>query len=219
MLKRSKTFRKLLSLILASLVIYVGVNYTISKLNKSPTPPVVISQIKKVGIVEEKVLHKEVITNKFNTIQKIQVIQTSVTQSVTIQHGFNNKFFKNNKLIKFTGIGSYSLDLSKINENNIVINNADKIISIFITKPLAEIELLEEKTEFQDEKGFLIISEVEQTPEEYEQLKYEVKSEMKMKLNGTEYNEIVKTKTIESLEGILNKLTNNEYIVKINFVE
>jgi len=219
MLKRSKTFRKLLSLILASLVIYVGVNYTISKLNKSPTPPVVISQIKKVGIVEEKVLHKEVITNKFNTIQKIQVIQTSVTQSVTIQHGFNNKFFKNNKLIKFTGIGSYSLDLSKINENNIVINNTDKTISIFITKPLAEIELLEEKTEFQDEKGFLIISEVEQTPEEYEQLKYEVKSEMKMKLNGTEYNEIVKTKTIESLEGILNKLTNNEYIVKINFVE
>ena len=215
-----KNLKRILITVLLSLLLYIGANYGLSKIRQfnNPTSPVVISQIKN-NIVKVKVLHKEVITSKFNTLQRIQVIQTTVTQEITIKQGMESGLFKNNKLIKFTGIGKYILDLNKIHEENIIIDDDNKIVRIFTTKPTVEVELLEEKTQFQDDKGKLSFWDIKLTPEEAEKIRYEVKQQMKLKLENIEYDSIFKEKAKESLEGILNKITDNKYEIIINFVE
>ena len=218
MLKRNKGFIKMLSVLLASLVLYLSFNYGIAKLTQTkPTQPIVISQVR-TTIAEKEVLHKEVILSKFITTKKIQVIQTSVSQQMIISQGAKSGLFKNDKILTFQGIGKYIVDLDKINEENIVINDDEKTVTIFTTKPSAEVELLEEKTEFQDDKGKLSFWDIKLTPEESEKYKYEVKQQMLDKLNG-ENDEIVETKAKESLESLLLQVTGNKYRVIINFVK
>ena len=218
MLKRSKRIIKIILAIsvisLVMLIGYKGINAI--KGRTGITQPIVISQVRN-AVSDKNILHKETVVSKFNSMQKIQVIQTSVSQSVTINNGYTNNFFKNDKVIGFTGLGSYNLDLSKIGENNITIDNNNKTIKLFISKPTVEIELLENKTTFQDDKGYFAFNDMKMTPEEYETMKYQVKSQMTEKLNGSEYDSIVKIKTKESLENILNKLTDNNYTVTIIF--
>lgn len=213
----SKKLKKILIITLLGLSILLGAKSCLSRITQ-PTKPIVISQVKK-SILDENILHKETIVSKFNSTRKIQVIQTNISQEVTISQGFNNDLFKNNKIITFNGIGKYMLDLSKINKENIIIDNSSKQITIFTSKPSIEIELLEEKTQFQNEQGLFRFSDVEVTPEEYESMKYQVKQQMIGKLNSAEYDKIVKQKTKESLEGLLNKLTQNKYKININIVE
>ena len=49
-------------------------------------------------------------------------------------------------------------------------------------------------------------------------MKYQVKSQMVESLENEKYNDIIKEKTKESLEWILNKLTDDNYTVNIDFV-
>lgn len=216
----SKNLKILLSGILVGLLLYIGSSYGINKLrgNTGLTQPIVISQVKS-NLVDNNILHKETVVSKFNTIQKIQVIQTSVKQEVNINNGYQNNFFKNDKKIVFTGIGTFNLDLSIINSNNITINNTDRTISLTISKPTVQIELLEDKTTFQDDKGYLAFYDIKMSPEEFEQMKYSVKEQMGSKLESESYDSIVKEKTKESIENILNKLTGSNYIINITFVE
>jgi len=219
MLKRSKRIIKIImSIMLISVVMFLGIKgFNLIRGNTGITQPIVISQIRN-SISDKNILHKETVVNKFNSIQKIQIIQTSCKQSVTINNGYTNNFFKNNKIIEFTGIGTLNLDLSKIGKDDIEINNYNKTIKMFISKPTIQIELLEEKTTFQDDKGYLVFYNVEMTPEEYEQMKYQVKEQMIESLQSEKYNDIIKEKTKESLENILNKLTDDNYTVNIDFV-
>ena len=219
MLKRSKRLLKIImSIMLISIVMGIGIK-GINKFrgNTGITQPIVISQVKN-SISDKNILHKKTIISKFDSIEKVQIIQTSCNQSVTINNGCTNNFFKNDKILNFKGIGSYILDLSKIDKDNIAINNNDKTINMFISKPTVQIELLEDKTTFQDDKGYLVFYDVEMTPEEYESMKYQVKAQMVESLQSEKYNDIIKEKTKESLENILNKLTDDNYTVNINFI-
>lgn len=220
MLKRNIKLKSIILIALLCIVTFVGVRF-IGKgisIKTKGTQPVVISQVKS-ETVEEDILHKEVIVSKFNTIQKIQVIQTSLTQDITIDNGVENDFFKNKKNLKITGIGKFILDLDKIDEKNIIIDNTNKSIELFITKPYAEVDLQEDKTEFSEEKGLFKFKDIELTLEQSETMKYQVKEQMIEKLNGEGYSEIVEVKTKESIENILNKLTDFKFTVNINFVD
>jgi hypothetical protein len=219
MLKRNQKFIKFLTIILASIIIFTGVRYGVSKiLETKPTKPVVISQVKS-SVFEKSVLHKEVITSKFETIHKIQVIQTTVTQQITINQGRKSGLFKNDKLIKYVAIGRYILDLDKIKDENIVIDNDNRTITVFTTRPSVEIELLEDKTEFQDEKGKLSFWDIKLTPEESEKCRYEVKMQMKESLENEKHQEIVSVKAKESLQELLLKTTGYKYTIIINIVD
>lgn len=214
-----KKLKSILSTILVGLVLYVGINYGMSKfIQTKPIQPIVISQVKST-ILEKTVLHKEVITSKFESVQKIQVIQTSISQQITISQGMKSGVFKNDKIITFNGIGQYIIDLNKIHDENIVIDDDNRIVTIFTTKPTVEVELLEEKTEFQDDKGKLSFWNVKLTPEESEKYKYEVKNQMKDSLLNEKYDSIVSVKAKESLESLLLKATGYKYKIIINFVE
>lgn len=211
---------KLLSIILLGLIGYIAINYTLHKINNitKPTKPVVISQIRSLPVVEKNVLHKETIVNKFQSIQKIEIVETEISQQITIKNGYNNNLFKNNKIITFQGIGKYILDLNKINDDNIIIDKDSETIILYISKPIADVKLLEQETQFQDEKGLLTFYDIKLTPEEMENIKYQTKEQMKLKLSSTEYNDTIKEKTRASLEGIIDKLTDEHYKVIINFV-
>ena len=165
MLKRSKRLLKIImSIVSISLVMFLGIKgFNKIRGNTGITQPIVISTIKN-SISDKNILHKKTIISKFDSIEKVQIIQTSCNQSVTINNGCTNNFFKNDKILNFTGIGTYILDLSKIDKDNIIINNNDKTIKLFITKPTVQIELLEDKTTFQDDKGYLVFYDVEMTP-------------------------------------------------------
>jgi len=182
------------------------------------TQPIVISQVRN-SIGEKSVLHKEVILSKFESCKKIQIIQTTVKQEITISQGMKSGFFKNDKKITFTGIGKYIIDLNKIHKENIVIDNNNRTITMFTSKPDVEVELLEEKTQFQDDKGILSFYDVKLAPEELEKYKYEVKMQMLDTLQNGKNDTIIESKAKESLESLILQTTANKYKIIINFVK
>jgi len=220
MLKRSKRIIKIiLAISLISVVMVVGFKgINVIRGKTGITQPIVISQVRN-SIGEKSVLHKEVILSKFESCKKIQIIQTTVKQEITISQGMKSGFFKNDKKITFTGIGKYIIDLNKIHKENIVIDNNNRTITMFTSKPDVEVELLEEKTQFQDDKGILSFYDVKLAPEELEKYKYEVKMQMLDTLQNGKNDTIIESKAKESLESLILQTTANKYKIIINFVK
>jgi len=231
MLKRSVTILKIiLSTILKivlvatllSIVIFIGVKVSKGITTKSvPTNPVVISQVKS-NIVEEKVLHKETIVSKFKNTDIRQIMQTTVSHPIIISEGNGEGWFKNDKIISYNGIGKFLIDKSKITSDSFVIDNTNKTITMFTSKPVIEVELFEEKTQFQDDKGKLVFWDITPTPEESEKYRYDAKEIIKTELSNVKYDDYIISRAKEVLESILKETLIEEnctdYTVNINFV-
>lgn len=214
----SKRTQRILAILLIVATTFVGARFLIKKIT-APSKPQTYTQMKGINKSNKDIIHKETIVSNLKSVSKLEIINASLTQEITIKQGYNNNLFKNNKIVKFTGIGKYILDLEKINSNNIQIDDKEKSITIFTSLPMINIELLEHKTTFQDEKGLLSFYDQKMSIEEFEKLKSDVKSSMTEKLMGEDHTKIVKEKTKESLTKMLNKLTQNNYKITINFVE
>lgn len=214
----SKRTQKLLAVLLIAVTTFIGAKFLIKKIT-APNQPITYTQMKGNNKANKDIIHKETIVNNLKSVSKLEIINASLNQEVTIKQGYNNNLFKNNKIVRFFGIGKYILDLEKINSNNIQIDDKEKSITIFTSLPTVNIELLEHKTTFQDEKGLLSFYDQKTSIEEFEKLKSNVKASMTEKLMDEDYSKIVKEKTKENLTKMLNKLTQNNYKININFVE
>jgi len=74
--------------------------------------------------------------------------------------------FKQTKAINFHGEGTYSVDLSSLSNEDFVVNNDKKEITIYIPEPQLSVKLLPEETEFfNSSNGILRFGEMQLTPE------------------------------------------------------
>ena len=84
----------------------------------------------------------------------------------------------------YYGIAEYTVDLSQLSEEDFIVNNELKILTVRIPyATLSPINILDDKTQFKDtEKGWLGPRDVEMTPEDHSKLMVEVKEKMKAQL-------------------------------------
>ena len=84
----------------------------------------------------------------------------------------------------YHGTAEYTVDLSQLSEDDFIVNNEQKILTVRIPyAALSPINILDDKTQFKDaEKGWLGPKDVEMTPEDHSKLMVEVKEKMKAQL-------------------------------------
>lgn len=88
------------------------------------------------------------------------------------------------KEAKYKGLAEYTVDLSRLTEEDFIVNNELKILTVRIPYAvLSPINILDDKTQFYDtQKGWLGPKDVELTPEEHTKVMIEVKEKMKAQL-------------------------------------
>lgn len=82
---------------------------------------------------------------------------------------------------KYFGQAEYTVDLSRLSEEDFIVNNEQKILTVRIPYAvLSPINILNDKTQFKDtEKGWLGPKEVKMTSEELNKIMLEVEEKMK----------------------------------------
>ena len=85
---------------------------------------------------------------------------------------------------KYFGQAEYTVDLSQLSEEDFIVNNEQKILTVRIPYAvLSPINILNDKTQFKDtEKGWLGPKEVKMTSEELNKIMLEVEEKMKAQL-------------------------------------
>ena len=85
---------------------------------------------------------------------------------------------------KYFGKAEYTVDLSQLSEEDFIVNNELKILTVRIPYAvLSPINILDDKTQFKDtEKGWLGPKDVELTPEQHTKIMIEIKEKMKAQL-------------------------------------
>lgn len=88
------------------------------------------------------------------------------------------------KEAKYYGLAEYTVDLSRLSEEDFTVNNELRILTVRVPyAALSPINILDDKTQFKDtQKGWLGPKDVELTPEDHTKLMLEVKEKMKAQL-------------------------------------
>lgn len=204
------------------LIALLGISFlTISKFGlkafTKPSNNYNISSIQ--SISNNRKIDSEVILQELKETGRLEIMQGFTSKEIEIKNGIaDNVIFKNNKYINFKGIGHYYIDLQNLKDNQVQVNEDKKEVTIFLSSPALELELLEDETEFKTEQGVLIFNNFKLEIEQYEKLKQEVKSDMLKKLSEPDCIEEVNNKTEKIINETVIKLVKNGYNINIRFV-
>lgn len=210
---RKRTFL----LMLACLVIGFFVAYMLFVAPKGGNHPWVIA---KTSDSSKKFITKETLVNEIKQKQKLITTEVSLSEKITIDNSWGSlAIFKKIQNINFVGTGTYSLDLSSLNSNNVSIQS--NTISIKVPKPSVEMVKIDpNKTQFEPtENGLFRFGDIKLSTEDHETLTRDVEDRMKDKmLESKYYNTALENseKTVTNLITTLNG-TSTSYNVKVSF--
>ena len=170
------------------------------------------------GLKDNFSIKKSIVTGLKEEV-KLNVLQVQTKSTTTIH---NNKatmgLFKNDDIVTFVGNVSYSIDFSDINEEQV--NVEGRAITLTLREPsLGEVSINEDLTTIQKQEGILswVFEENNLTQEEYLMLTKSVKEDIR--LEALKEIQTAKNKAEQQIENLINKLTKEDYQVKINFVK
>ena len=129
---------------------------------------------------------QEAILGDSEKLKKLEVFQQEVSDIGTaVETGFANlKVFTKNQLITYNGTAVYTVDLSKLSENDILFDEEEKMITIQIPHAVQEeINIPEDKIQFGDtSKGLLAFGDLKMTAEQASQIQTGAREKMEAKL-------------------------------------
>ena len=204
------------------LIALLGISFlTISKFGlkafTKPSSNYNISSIQ--SISNNRKIGSEVILQELKETGRIEIMQGFTSKEIELKSGIaDNVMFKNNKYINLKGLGHYYIDLQNLKDNQVQVNENKKEVTIFLSSPILELELLEDETEFKTEQGILIFNNFKLEIEQYEKLKQEVKSDMLKKLSEPDCIEEVNNKTEKIINDTVIKLVKSGYNINIRFI-
>lgn len=191
----SKKTKRLLSALLLGVAFFVGVF-----INHSKQAPQVPHQI--VQEQRQEIDYSEAIVTQLESINKLEIYQAYLKNTITIHQGYNNRFFRNDKTINIPATGIYKLDLDNVTGNIII---GQKVVTI-IAHLEYDVIVHEDKMEFTDNKGYLAFYDIKLEPEETAAMIAEAKKQMLNKMQDQEYLDIVQRKAekviAEQLDGL-----------------
>jgi hypothetical protein len=159
-----------------------------------------------------------VIFGKVQQEKKLIVMEqdAAVPYEMTENGPFKWSVFKKTEAAVFYGIGTYTVDLSKLDENCIKENKSNKTIVITISKPELEVKFIPEKSKFFDTKnGLLSWGDLKLKPEEMQITEVKAKKliEDKFKNNATakaQSEKYAKSSVKDIYQPIVNKLVDDK---------
>ena len=184
--------------------------------SSNTSPPTYKTEIVQTQDNEVKINYKDIILEELHEESQLIICSNKMIIPMTFEenHWYGNK----TQDIEFSAIGKWIIDFSKITSDNVVINENNKEITIYMSKPIKEIQLLEEETSFGEvKKGIFVFGDIVHTPEEYEGIKHNIKCQALTKM--MDMDEQAEKEASNSIEKILYLTKQSHYDIKIVFIK
>ena len=192
-----------------------GVSFYIGS-SSNTSPPTYKTEIIQTNDDEVKINYKEIILEELH--EEAQLIICSNKMIIPMTFEENHWYGDKTQDIEFSAIGKWIIDFSKITSDNVVINENNKEITIYMSKPIKEVQLLEEETAFGEvKKGMFVFGDIVHTPEEYESIKHNIKCQALTKM--IDMDEQAEKAASNSIEKILYLTKQSHYDIKIVFIK
>ena len=192
-----------------------GVSYYIGS-SSNTSPPTYKTEIVQTQDDEIKINYKEIIVEELH--EEAQLIICSNKMIIPMTFEENHWYGDKTQDIEFSAMGKWIIDFSKITSDNVVINENNKEITIYLTRPIKEVQLLEEETAFGEvKKGMFVFGDIVHTPEEYESIKHNIKCQALTKM--IDMDEQAEKTASNSIEKILYLTKQSHYGIKIVFIK
>ena len=132
---------------------------------------------------------EEAILGDSKELKKLEVYSQEVSDMATlIQTGLGNiSAFSKYQYITYNGTATYTVDLSKLTKEKVIVNNEDKTVTIKVPGPKLEpINIPSENIEFGEveRKSIFAFGDIKLTPEEQAKVETEAKKKMEEKLEA-----------------------------------
>lgn len=192
-----------------------GVSYYIGS-SSNTSPPTYKTEIVQTQDDEIKINYKEIIVEELHEESQLIICSNKMIIPMTFEE--NHWYGDKTQDIEFSAIGKWIIDFSKITSDNVVINENNKEITIYMSKPIKEVQLLEEETAFGEvKKGMFVFGDIVHTPEEYEGIKHNIKCQALTKM--MDMDEQAEKAASNSIKKIITTITKNNYDIKIVFIK
>lgn len=191
----SKKTKRLLSALLMGVAFFIGVFINHNR-QEIQMPHHIIQEQKQV------IDYSEVIVTKLESINKMEIYQAYLKNTVTIHQGYDNSFFRCDKQIDIPSTGIYKLDLDNVAENVII---GQKVVTIIASMEY-DVIVHEDKMQFEDNKGYFVFYDMKITPEEQAAMIAEAKQQMLGKMKDPEFLNTVQMKAEKVIKEQLSGL-------------
>ena len=178
------------------------------------------NEIRKTTIVNQenkiRIDYKQIILDEL--IEQKQIIIASNKMRIPFTQTEKHWYGGKTQEIEFSAIGRFVVDLDKLNDQDIMVDETSKTVTIYMTKPTKMVELLEDETKFgETKKGLLVWGDIEYTLEEVESIKHEVKCDALVEMD--KLMEQAKDCAKNSIESIIKIVVKDDYQVNVRWVE
>ncbi|GIM29320.1 hypothetical protein CPJCM30710_19860 [Clostridium polyendosporum] len=165
-------------------------------------------------------ISEESLVNKIHNVQRLVPLEVELNERIIIDSSWGDfEVFKKLQRIEYYIKGTYSVDLSTLENSNIKIDKLNKKIQITLPKPVVDsIIINQDKTIFETtENGLLRIGDIKLTPDEYAIIEKEIINRIEKKLKEQSlYNESIK-KTEEVVKSIVRSTVPGDFNLTIKF--
>ena len=198
----SKKTRRLLSALLLGVAFFIGMFVNHNRQEIQMFHQIVQEQ-------KQVIDYSEVIVTKLESINKMEIYQAYLKNTVTIHQGYDNSFFRCDKQIDIPSTGIYKLDLDNVAENVII---GQKVITIIASMEY-DVIVHEDKMQFEDNKGYFVFYDMKITPEEQAAMIAEAKQQMLGKMKDPEFLDTVHMKAEKVIKEQLSGLDYNIRVI------
>ena len=192
--------------------VLIGVNNMTQK-DSTPIRKTVIVQTedKKIEINYKEIILEELVTTK-------QIIVATNKMRIPFVHTEKYWVGERKQEVEFSAVGRFIVDLDKLNSEDILIDDNSKTVTIYMTKPIKDVTLLEDETKFGEtqKSWYLMNKDIEYSLEQVESIKHQVKCDALTLMLDLE--DQAKESARASIEGIIRMVTNNNYQINIRWV-
>ncbi len=168
------------------------------------------------------VISEESLIREVRNVNKIIPLEVNLSESIVINKSFGSlEIFKKFKTITFFAKCSYSVDLSQLNTEDILLDNELKQVILTLPQPqIYNITIDESKTKYyQPQLGLLRFGDIELSSEEYGEVRNTILLAFEKKLEDEKLNEKVIINTSIILEDLIYSLIDEDYSVVIKVKE
>ena len=191
----SKKTKRLLSALLIGVAFFIGM-FTNHNRQEIQMPHHIVQEQKQI------IDYSEVIVTKLESINKMEIYQAYLKNTVTIHQGYDNSFFRCDKQIDIPSTGIYKLDLDNVADNVII---GQKVVTIIASMEY-DVIVHEDKMHFEDNKGYFVFYDMKITPEEQAAMIAEAKQQMLGKMKDPEFLDTVQMKAEKVIKEQLSGL-------------
>lgn len=164
------------------------------------------------------VLNEETLVNEVRSVNKVIPLEVELSESITLDNSFGNlEIFKKSKKLTFFATCSYSMDLSKLNKNDIILDKDTNQITIYLPKPeIFSINIDENKTIYNEpDLGLLRFGDIQISTEKLGYIRNKLTESFKNKMNDDAlYTKAINNTTI-LLQNLISNLTDESYKITI----